>query len=26
MEPIIIEPNENHIRIIGKIKGVIRKI
>lgn len=26
MEPIIIKPNENHIRIIGKIKGVIRKI
>jgi len=26
MEAIIIEPNEKHIRIIGKIKGVIRKI
>jgi len=26
MEPIIIKPNENQIRIIGKIKGVIRKI
>jgi repressor LexA len=26
MEPIIIKPNENHVRIIGKIKGVIRKI
>ena len=26
MEPIIIKPNENQIRVIGKIKGVIRKI
>ena len=26
MEPIIIKPSENQIRIIGKIKGVIRKI
>ncbi len=26
MEPIIIEPNKNQVRIIGKIKGVIRKI
>jgi len=26
MEPIIVKPNENQIRIIGKIKGVIRKI
>ncbi|PKP59848.1 repressor LexA [Candidatus Atribacteria bacterium HGW-Atribacteria-1] len=26
MEPIIIKPNENNVRIIGKIKGVIRKI
>ena len=26
MEPIIIKPNENQVRIIGKIKGVIRKI
>jgi len=26
MKPIIIKPNEKQIRIIGKIKGVIRKI
>jgi SOS-response transcriptional repressor LexA len=26
MEAIIIKPNENNVRIIGKIKGVIRKI
>lgn len=26
MEPIIIKSNENKVRIIGKIKGVIRKI
>jgi len=26
MEPIIIKSNENQVRIIGKIKGVIRKI
>jgi repressor LexA len=26
MEPIIIKTDENQIRIIGKIKGVIRKI
>jgi len=26
MEAIIIKPNENQIRIIGKIRGVIRKI
>jgi len=26
MEPIIIKPSENQIRIIGKIKGVVRKI
>lgn len=26
MEPIIIKHNENNVRIIGKIKGVIRKI
>lgn len=26
MEPIIIKPSENNVRIIGKIKGVIRKI
>ena len=26
MEPIIIKPNENQVKIIGKIKGVIRKI
>jgi repressor LexA len=26
VEPIIIKPNENQIKIIGKIKGVIRKI
>lgn len=26
MEPIIIKPGKNNVRIIGKIKGVIRKI
>jgi repressor LexA len=26
MEPIIIKTDENRVRIIGKIKGVIRKI
>jgi len=26
MEPIIIKPNENNVKIIGKIKGVVRKI
>jgi len=26
MEPIIIKSNENNVKIIGKIKGVIRKI
>ena len=26
MEPIIVDPKENNIRIIGKIEGVIRKI
>ena len=26
MEPIIVDPKENNIRIIGKIEGVIRKV
>ena len=26
MEPIIVDPKENSIRIIGKIEGVIRKV
>ena len=26
MEPIIVDPKENNVRIIGKIEGVIRKV
>jgi len=26
MEPIIVDPKENNIRIIGKVEGVIRKV
>jgi len=26
MEPIIVDPKENNIRIIGKIEGVIKKV
>ncbi len=26
MEPIIVDPKENNIRIIGKIEGMIRKV